>query len=123
MSSFDRVILCESPFDVLSLASAGIRNAISLLGLKKLEDSHLIELLEYGVTEVTLALSRTPQGDRYFAIIKRQLEEIDITVNKLSLSVGESVSSLWAMSMRFESVRHELVEINQCQNNSHSSMH
>ncbi|WP_218417913.1 toprim domain-containing protein [Alteromonas lipotrueae] len=123
LSSYDHITLCESPFDVLSFASAGVRNVVSLLDLKMLEDSHLYELLEHGITTVTLALSRTPSGDRYFSIIKRQLEDVDITVKKLSLCVGESVSSLWAMSKRFESVMCEIEEINRCQNSSPSLMH
>ena len=108
LGSYDQIVLCESPFDVLSFSLGGVTNSISLLDFTYFDDEHLCQLLEHDVREVTLAFSRTPRGDRYVAHVRRKLQEVDIKVNKLEMVVGESVNSLWAQSQRFGLVLSEL---------------
>lgn len=98
MKTFNHVLLCESPFDVMSLHAVGIHNAIALLDFKYFDDEHLSNLLEHDIESVTIAFSRTSVGDRYFAHIRRLLEGIDIKVDKLEGVIGESVSSIWSKS-------------------------
>ncbi|MGB0923547.1 MAG: toprim domain-containing protein [Marinomonas sp.] len=103
-----QVILCETPFDVMSLSIAGVKNAIALLDFKYFDKSHVNQLLEHGVESVTIAFSRTPIGDRYFAHVRRVLAEVGIKVTKLEMFVGESINSIWAKSLRFNKVMNEL---------------
>lgn len=119
LSSFQHIVLCASPFDVLSFCHAGINNALSLLDFTYFDDAHLCRLLDHDVSEATIAFPRTGQGDRYFAHMRRKLEDVDIKVNKLELVVGESVNSLWAQSQRFSFVLNELSGYQTCQKPYH----
>jgi len=102
------VILCETPFDVMSLHMAQIKNAIALLDFKYFDKAHVNQLLENGIEAVTIAFSRTPVGDRYFAHVRRELQQVGIKVNKLDMFTGESVNSIWAKSLRLNVVFNEL---------------
>jgi len=119
LSGFHHVVLCATPFDVLSFCHAGVKNTLSVLDFTYFDDNHLCQLLEHEVREVTLAFPRTPQGDRYVTHFRRKLQEVDITVNKLELVVGESVNSLWAQSQRFDVVLRALNGAEQCHNPYH----
>lgn len=119
LSSYNHVLLCETPFDVLSLALGGIYNAIALLDFNYFDDEHLCQLLEYEIGEVTLAFSRTPRGDRYSGHVRKKLTDIGIKVNKLAITVGESVSSVWAQSQRFAQLKKELSRLQSCQKPYH----
>ncbi|QLJ07236.1 toprim domain-containing protein [Pseudoalteromonas sp. JSTW] len=119
LGSYNQIVLCESPFDVLSFNLGGVINAISLLDFTYFDDEHLCQLLEHNVREVTLAFSRTPRGDRYVAHVRRKLLEVDIKVKKLEMVVGESVNSLWAQSQRFGFVLSELNGHQRCHKNYH----
>lgn len=98
MKTYKHVLLCESPFDVMSLYAKGINNAIAILDFKYFDDDHLSNLLEHDVASVTIAFSRTSAGDRYFAHVRRLLEGVDIKVDKLEGVVGESISTIWSKS-------------------------
>ena len=110
LGSFDQVILCETPFDVMSFYLAGVNNAISLLDFKYFDEAHINNLLEHKVSDVTVAFSRTPRGDRYCSHIRNKLQQFDIKVNKLQMVVGESVNSIWAKSRLFEQLTKEIAE-------------
>jgi DNA primase len=119
LSSFSNIILCETPFDVISLNLGGYHNAISLIDFTYFDDEHMCELLEHDIKVVTIAFSRTPRGDRYFAHVRRKLTGIDIKVTKLDMSVGESVSSIWAKSQLFNQLTQKLDEVSPCPSNCH----
>jgi len=108
LASDNQVILCETPFDVMSLHIAQIQNAIALLDFKYFNKAHVNQLLENGIEAVTIAFSRTPVGDRYFAHVRRELQQVGIKVNKLDMFTGESVNSIWAKSLRFNMLMKEL---------------
>lgn len=98
MKTFKHVLLCESPFDVICLHAAGVYNAIAMLDMSYFDDEHLSNLLEHDVESVTIAFSRTPSGNRYYAHVRRLLEGVDIRVDKLEGVIGESISSVWSKS-------------------------
>jgi DNA primase len=108
LASTNQVTLCETPFDVMSLHMAQIKNAIALLDFKYFNKAHVNQLLENGIEAVTIAFSRTPVGDRYFAHVRRELQQVGIKVNKLDMFTGESVNSIWAKSLRFNMLVKEL---------------
>lgn len=108
LASFEQVVLCETPFDVMSLYLGGVKNAIALLDFKYFDDSHISQLLEHDINEVTIAFSRTPIGDRYCAHVRNALRSVGIKVNKLEMFVGESVNSIWAKSQRFNILLQEI---------------
>ncbi|MFT5758318.1 MAG: type II secretory pathway component PulM [Alteromonadaceae bacterium] len=108
LASTSEVILCETPFDVMSLYIAQIKNAIALLDFKYFDKAHVNQLLENGVEAVKIAFSRTPIGDRYFAHVRRELQQVGIKVNKLDMFTGESVNSIWAKSLRLNMLVKEL---------------
>ncbi len=108
LGASNHVILCETPFDVMSLYIAQIQNAIALLDFKYFNEAHVNQLLENGIEAITIAFSRTPVGDRYFAHVRRELQQVGIKVNKLDMFTGESVNSIWAKSLRFNMLIKEL---------------
>ncbi len=108
LASTSNIILCETPFDAMSLHIAQIQNAIALLDFKYFNKAHVNQLLENGIEAVTIAFSRTPVGDRYFAHVRRELQQVGIKVNKLDMFTGESVNSIWAKSLRFNMLMKEL---------------
>jgi DNA primase len=108
LATTNQVTLCETPFDVMSLHMAQTKNAIALLDFKYFNKAHVNQLLENGIEAVTIAFSRTPVGDRYFAHVRRELQQVGIKVNKLDMFTGESVNSIWAKSLRFNMLAKEL---------------
>lgn len=119
LSSFEHIILCETPFDVISLNLGGYHNAISLVDFTYFDDEHLCELLEHDIQQVTIAFSRTPRGDRYFSHVRRKLREVDIEVTKLEMSVGESITSIWAKSQLFNRLTKGLEGLRSCPKTFH----
>ena len=114
LASFEHIILCETPFDVISLNLGGYHNVISLIDFTYFDDEHLCELLEHNIEKVTIAFSNTSRGSRYFAHVRRKLIEMDIEVTKLEMSSGESVGSIWAKSQLFTRLTRKLDEVSSC---------
>jgi DNA primase len=100
----DDIILCESPFDVLSLWQVGIKHAVSLLDYKQFSHEHTMQFKVHGIRRVMIAFSHTPQGDRYFALVRLSLRKVGINVDRLGMPVDEGINSLWAKSTLFEPV-------------------
>jgi DNA primase len=112
LNSFEHLYLCETPSDVMTLAAVGVKNAIGLLDFKYFDDEHLSNLLESGISSVTIAFSRTPKGDRYYSHVRRLLEEVDIKVTKLEGVLGESINSAWVKSKLFDRIKAQLTQSN-----------
>lgn len=108
LSQCNEIVLCETPFDVLSLYGVGVSNAVALLSYKQFSPEHIQELKLHCISKVNIAFSRTPAGDRYYAIVKNALEKAGISTSKVKLNVGESISSTWAKSKLFEQLLAQL---------------
>jgi hypothetical protein len=108
LTQYQTIVLCESPFDVLSLWCAGVHNAVALLNYKQFSMDHIHELTTQGVLEVTIAFPHTPTGNRYYAVVNNALQKAGIITSKAKLAVGESISSTWAKSRLFEPILAQL---------------
>jgi hypothetical protein len=104
LNQTNAIVLCENPLDTLCLIEAGISNSVGLLTYEQFSDAHCEKLNAKGIRSVILAFPRTPKGDRHTTIVKKQLLQFGLCVDKLALKTGESVRSLWAKRHWFDCV-------------------
>lgn len=88
----DSLILCKSPVDVLTLFTAGIKNAIATMGYKGFNEVQLNQLQQLGVRCVFIAFDNTPAANQYGLLVAQALNAVGIACRRVKLPLGHDVN-------------------------------
>ncbi len=92
MASHKDIVLCSSPFEVVSLWSMGVENATSLLGMQSISDEQVLQLQFNEIDHVNIVFSSSPKALRYSYLIEKKIEQCGIAVTRTNLPKGQDIN-------------------------------
>lgn len=93
LRDFNRVILCKSPIEALTLISAGITNVISIMGIYSFGHHHLAELEKCKPAEIILAFDNSDTGNHVSGLVAQVLDAQDIACYRLPLPRNKDINA------------------------------
>lgn len=93
LSPCDRVILCKSPIEALTLLSAGFTNVIATMGIFSFGHHHLAELDRIRPTEVVLAFDNSDTGNHVAGMVAQALDAYEIPCLRLPLPRNKDINA------------------------------
>ena len=93
LQDFNRVILCKSPIEALTLISAGFLNVISTMGIYSFGHHHLAVLEKYRPAEIILAFDNTDVGNHVSGLVAQVLDAHNITCYRLPLPRNKDINA------------------------------
>ena len=87
-----KIILCQTPLDLLTLRCAGFNNVVSTLGTRNFGVEHLLAMETTDVSEVCIAFDNTPEANIAACLVAQVLSASDIACCRATLPPGMSVN-------------------------------
>jgi DNA primase len=103
----ERIVLCISPMEVITLWALGIKNAVSPLLIRDFSAQHVYRLIEAGITTVDMAFGNTPFAQKWYGIVNHMLVEANLITNKIRLAVGEDINSTFVKSKQVTALQQQ----------------
>lgn len=95
LAKFNRIVLCSSPIEAITLWSMGIENVVSLLGMQSLSDEQVLQFQFNDIDHVDLLFACSPKAARCLCITMKKLQASDIASSKFSLPKGQDINDCY----------------------------
>ena len=107
LQAHERVVLCISPMEVVTLWALGINNAVSPLLIRDFSEQHIYRLVDAGITTVDMAFGNTPFAQKWYGIVNQMLLENNLQTNKIKFAVGEDINSTFVKSKQLNELQQQ----------------
>ncbi len=107
LHAHERIVLCLSPLEVVTLWALGVKNAVSPLLIRDFSESHVERLVNAGTTLVDIAFGNTPFAQKWYGLVNQMLLEANLQTNKVQFAVGEDINSTFVKSRQLTALQQQ----------------
>lgn len=95
---YQSIYLCKSPMEAMTLWVAGVKNVVSLIGIRAFCQLHRQYLRNAQLENITVLVDSTKQGRYFFRKVQCVVKETNANIYQCNLPSGKDVNQMWLAS-------------------------